>query len=142
MREGSQGQAKRSPWNRAQNESRVLIGCQTNRWVYRAAGLAALQSARVFRRAFQGLRFACPWLSSCIPDGMRRMSPQIFGFLKPSKPPYNLSLRLPPQLTDKGANRCGVFRLRLGLQIELEFLGSSVSLAPILKDSCQFEVRL
>ena len=29
MREGSQGQAKRSPWNRAQNEDRVLEGGET-----------------------------------------------------------------------------------------------------------------
>ncbi len=55
---------------------------------------------------------------------------------------YNLSLRLPPPLTDKRANRGGVFGLRLGLQIELELLRRSVSLATILKDSCQFEVRL
>jgi hypothetical protein len=36
------------------------------------SGLASLQDAgSLLRRDFQGLRFACPWLPSCIPDGMQ-----------------------------------------------------------------------
>jgi hypothetical protein len=74
MPEGSQGQAKRSPWNRPQENHRVLEGRKTQCWLA-AKCLAALQGAGVLRLAFQGLRasLAPGYLLASLRDALSRM---------------------------------------------------------------------
>jgi len=67
MKEGSQGQAKRSPWE-ARVKSRALKGARDR------GCPASLQDAICFFTAFQALRFACAWLPSDVPSGLNSRS--------------------------------------------------------------------
>ncbi len=79
MTEGSQGQAKRSPWTAGRRKPGAPWGGAREGVslpnTLRTDVRSGVPSGReFFCLRFQGLRFACPWLPSCIPFGMQTSS--------------------------------------------------------------------
>jgi hypothetical protein len=95
MQEGSQGQAKRSPWNRPPKKGPRPEGTpDTTSWLIRPSR-APSERIAFSSTPFQGLRFACPRLPSRIPAGMPGVGSGVFlrRFL-PARPTRRASVSL------------------------------------------------
>src|SRR4029077_20939495 len=86
MQEVSQGQAKRSPWKAGGQGAPRPEGARDRSRLTNVSGLASFQDAVLFCAQFQGLRFACLWLPSRIPNGMpREGSNDLNSFTSPTR---------------------------------------------------------